>query len=85
MPSSQTRLPTQFERRFVGFARGALGQLEPQYRTYHIGHGQQLARRREAARQAELSARSGGGSIAVTKVEATETPTKPKRTKKVAA
>lgn len=85
MPSQQTRLPTQFETRLSGYGFDKYGRPTQKYTTYHIGHGQQLARRREAARQAELTARSGGGSIAVTEVEATETPTKPKRTKKAAA
>jgi hypothetical protein len=47
------RLETLVERRLTG-----IGPDGPIYKTYHIGHGQQLARKREAARRAELAARA---------------------------
>lgn len=43
-----TRLATQFENRQIGTERDLLGNRKPVFRTYHIGHGQQLARKRLA-------------------------------------
>jgi hypothetical protein len=52
--SAPTRLATQYERRQTGVGFDDFGQLTPVYKTYHVGHGQQLARKREAARAAEM-------------------------------
>lgn len=49
MLQPKPRLPTVYERRQTGAAPNAKGVIEPVYTTYHIGHGQQLARKRLAA------------------------------------
>lgn len=52
------RLETQYERRQTGWQINEKTELpEPVYTTYHIGHGQQLARTRLADRRVELMLR----------------------------
>lgn len=51
------RLETQFEQRQTGWQiNQKTGLPEPVITTYHIGHGQQIARRDLAARRAARSA-----------------------------
>lgn len=65
---NRQRLETQHETRQTGWEIDKkTGLPRPVHTTYHIGHGQQLARQRADARHVELAARHAGQDDAITR------------------
>lgn len=60
---NRQRLETVFETRVTGWGFDDYSRPSPTHTTYHIGHGQQLARQRADERRTELATRHAGQGV----------------------